>query len=393
MSATALQALAETALGLARTTTSGRIVLAQLHALVPGPLVPEALRPALAEAAARGAEPLRPREVERVLRQAWGAGPAEELDELDPEPHRVAPTEQVHRAVLDGAPVAVTVRRPGIAEVLRADLQALDALALPLAGALPRLDARAALAEVRERALDELDLEHRAQAQRALARAVGPDHPLLHVPAPVTRLCHDAVLVAAWADGTPVGALAGADAGTRTRAARALVRLHVGALRAGLLHADPRPDAAVLQADGRLAVVALGATRRVDPARADLGLAALRALADEEPGALGDALAELGWFAAGDGPEVLALAWYLLEEPLAGPAVLDADALLRAAERAAPRAEDVLALAGRAAPPAEDLLAGRTLGALALLLAPLAVALDWLEELHAALAHGLAPVA
>ncbi len=82
MSATALQALAETALGLARTTTSGRIVLAQLHALVPGPLVPAALRPAPAEAAARGAEPLRPREVERVLRQAWGTGPAEELERL-----------------------------------------------------------------------------------------------------------------------------------------------------------------------------------------------------------------------------------------------------------------------------------------------------------------------
>jgi predicted unusual protein kinase regulating ubiquinone biosynthesis (AarF/ABC1/UbiB family) len=393
VSAPALQSLAETALRLARTTTSGRIVLAQLHALVPGPLVPEPLRPALAEAAARGAEPLRPREVERVLAAAWETPPADVLDELEREPHRVGPTEQVHRAVHDGAPVAVTVRRPGIAELLRADLQALDALALPLAGALPRLDARAALAEVRERALDELDLEHRAQAQRTLARTVGSDHPLLHVPAPVTRLCHDAVLVAPWVDGTPVGALGGADSAARTAAARGLVRLHAGSLRSGLLHADPRPDAAVLQADGRLAVAAVGATRTVAPARADLGLAALRALADEDDAAFGEALARLRWLEAQDGGEALELAWELFEELLAGPAVLDTRALLRAAERAAPRTEELLGLVVRAAPAPEDLLAGRMLGALALLLAPLAVELDWPEELHAALVHGLAPAA
>jgi hypothetical protein len=174
--------------------------------------------------------------------------------------------------------------------------------------------------------------------------------------------------------------------------ARALVRLHVGSLRAGLLHADPRPDATVLRPDGRLAVVALGATRPVAPSRADLGLAALRALADEDAGALGHALARLGWLEASHGPEALELAWDLLERLLAGPAVLDVRAVAGAAERAAPRADDVLALAVLGAPPPEDLLAGRMLGALALLLAPLEAELDWLEELHAALVHGLAPV-
>lgn len=389
MSAAALQALAETALGLARSTTSGRLVLARLHGLVPAPLVPGALRPALAAAAEASREPVGPRAVERALRAAWGEAPGRVLDDLAREPAQVTPTAQLHRAALDGEPVAVWVQRPGLAELVRADLVALDALAVPLAAALPRLDARALLAEARERALDELDLEHQAQAQRTLARAVRDD-PELHVPVPLTRLCHDEVLVAPWVDGTPLAALAGAPAEERARLARALVRLHVGALRAGLAHADPHPERVLRTPDGRLALTDLGATRPVAAHRADLAVAALDALADEDGAALGRALAAFGWLPEELGTEALELAWELLEPLLAGPSVLDVAAVLEAGERAAGRAEAVARLAARAGLPAEDLLPARMLGALALVLAPLAAELDWLAELRAAAAEGLA---
>lgn len=87
------------------------------------------------------------------------------------------------------------VLRPGIADQVRQDLNLLETLIRPLGAAFPSLAPGVLLREVRERVLDELDLEHEASTQQ------------LHVPAPVSALCHERVLVSAWVDDTPVGAL------------------------------------------------------------------------------------------------------------------------------------------------------------------------------------------
>lgn len=391
MAADALDALLETALGLARSTTSGRIALAAAAETVPASLVLEPLRPVLlpafADAAARAREPLRPRVVERVLREAWDEPPGDVLDDLSDEPVAVTATSQVHRGVLDGAPVAVKVQRPGLAEVVRADLALLDTVVGPVRLVLPRLDVAGAVREIRARTLDELDLESEASAQRRTARALRGD-PELVVPEPVLRLCHPSVLVAAWIDGAPLGALAGAPPAEREAAARALVRFHVGSARRGLVHADPSPRHVLRTPDGRFAFLDFGATREVAPARVDLALVALDALADEDGEAFGAALAALGWLPASDGPLALELAWRALEPLLAGPAVLDVPALAAVQDRAFARVDDLLVLATRAALAPEDLLPARMLGTLALVLAPLAVELDWVEVLREAAAGG-----
>ena len=64
----------------------------------------------------------------------------------------------------------------------------------------PGMDAKAMIAEIRERLTDELDYEHEAQQHRAFART-WRGHPFIYVPAVVTELSTEHVLVSEWVDG------------------------------------------------------------------------------------------------------------------------------------------------------------------------------------------------
>ncbi|MBA2347748.1 MAG: hypothetical protein H0V81_05570, partial [Solirubrobacterales bacterium] len=274
----ALRSLADTGVKLARGTTSARLAVAGLRDLVdPATLPPEVRERAVTElekAHAQATRPMAFKEVEKALKDAWGEKPTSVLDALDEEPVACTPAAQVHRGVHDGAPVAVKVLRPGLAEAVRNDLNLLDALIRPIAGVFPSLQPGVLLREVRERILDELDLEHEASTQRTFARALRRSA-TLHVPAPLSDLCHERVLVSAWVDGTPVTELT--DPAQRRAAARALVAFHVGSARLGTVHADPHPGNALLMGDGRLAVLDFGAVRRVPAERVDEALVALAA--------------------------------------------------------------------------------------------------------------------
>src|SRR5437763_3881484 len=226
-----VDALAEAALKLARTAPSGRLGLARAADAIESEWLPGRWRARLAPelSAAREAMcvPLGARDIERALRSAWGGKPTDELDDLDPEPVAVTPIAQVHRGVLDGAPVAVKVLRPRIAPGVRQDLALLDALVRPLTDAFPATDARAVISELSERVLEELDLEHEAAVQRRFPRALR-DHPAFAVAQPHTRLAHENVLVTEWLEGTPF-----AQAPDPDGAAAQLVRFAIGATRFG----------------------------------------------------------------------------------------------------------------------------------------------------------------
>src|SRR3954452_14386266 len=118
---------------------------------------------------------------------------------------------QVYRAELhDGRRVAVKVQYPGVATAVRADLQNLGLLLRVAKRMAPGLDTKTVGSEIRERITEELDYEHEAQAQRAIARA-WRGHPFVVVPDVVTSLSRERVLVTEWADGTgfdPVRTLA-----------------------------------------------------------------------------------------------------------------------------------------------------------------------------------------
>jgi hypothetical protein len=372
---------------LAAGTTTARLALAALAETVDLEALPEEVRGAVAARLARvpAPEALPFDRVERVLRDAWGKGPAAVLDDLGLEPAAVTPGAVVHRGVLDGRDVAIKVRRPGLAEAVRSDLGLADAVA-PLLGALvPRVDAGAVAREVRERILDELDLEYEGSVQRSFARTLRR-HPDLHVPAVHGELTHEAVLVTDWVDGVAVGDLTGK--AERRRAAELLVRFHLGAARFGTVHANPHPRDALLAADGRLVVLDFGATRRVAPARVDLAAAALDALAAGEARGLGSALASLGWLPERDGARALALARDIFGPCLRGTATLDAAAVRRLARRVDARQRTLLALLPHAGVAPEDLWPLRMLGGLFALLARLGARADWLALARRALADG-----
>ncbi len=350
-------------LRLALSARSGRVLLARVALAIDLDWIPRPWGDTLAaelEAACRIAcEPLEFKQVERALRDAWGARPADELDALDREPIIVTPTAQVHRGVLDGVPVAVKLLRPGLASSVRQDLALLDGLRKPLHAAFPQLDAAAVLAEFRERILEELDLEHEASVQRRFHRELRRSARFV-VPAPVMGLCRPEVLVSEWIDGVALGAGDLAPAAAAAASAR-LLAFVLGSARSGVqtMYAAPHPDdVLVLDGGGRLAIRGFGLTRAVSAERIDAAAAMIDAFTANDPAAFGSALASLGWLPAGGTHGEIALE--LVRDVLgalggARAARLDGDAVVEARERLLARSDVLAELVVTGTLPAVDL--------------------------------------
>jgi predicted unusual protein kinase regulating ubiquinone biosynthesis (AarF/ABC1/UbiB family) len=374
----ALRTLLEASGGLIRRSSSGRVALARTAPVVPEDIVPAALAglPAqLAQARAAALVPLRFKDVERTLKGAWGQAPAAVLDDLDPEPLAVTPAAQVHRGVRDGTPVAVKVRRPGLAAAVRSDLALLDALTAPLRQVFRAMDAGAVLREARAMALDELDLEHEASTQRQVRRVLRGVEGLV-VPAPDLSISTEDVLVSELLDG-PTLADGGA-AADGAAVARVLVDAHVTAARAGVVLTDPRPAHVVLLLDGRVGLLGTGLAQPVDRERVADALEALAALRAGDQDAFSAILSErLRVLPQEDALKAYALAVTIAGHLLPDEALLDAASLATAAERALAHLGGGLELAAVVTPARGDLAAVRSVGQLSTLLSRLGAAADW----------------
>jgi hypothetical protein len=319
----ALRALGEAGWALAQRAPSGRIVLARAAAVFDfidyeAPI-----------------EPLDRTVVRRVARR---------LDELQPEPIAVRAAAQTHRGTADGEPVAVRILRPGLERAVRNDLALLDALAIPLAAALPRADGGALLRSVREQVLDDLDFEHEASMHRRVARVLR-DVDGLVVPRVHTDSCTEDVFVADLLDGRTLAD--GARPKDPVAAARVLVTAHATAARAGLVLLDPRPGHVVVLADGRIGLLGIGQARPVDRERSGRALDALTALRDKDEAAFTEATRD-----------VLGQGAYAVAQPALGP-------LVRGEARLDERAAAALRLIPQADPHPDDLWIARCAAQLA----------------------------
>jgi predicted unusual protein kinase regulating ubiquinone biosynthesis (AarF/ABC1/UbiB family) len=373
----AVRSLLEAGGTLVRRSSSGRVALGRAAALVPADVVPRAmarLPGELESALADAATPLSFKDVEKVLRGAWGKAPGKVLDALDREPLAVTAGAQVHRGERDGVAVAVKVLRPGLAAAVRNDLALLDVLAAPLRQVFGAMDAGAILREVRETALDELDLEHEASTQRQVRRILR-GVPGLTVPAPDLELSGEAVLVTALLAGPT---LAEAEPGDPADVARTLITAHVTAARAGLILTDPRPGHVVLLDAGGVGLLGTGLARPVDRARVTAGLEALVAWRAGDQDTFAAVVADrLGLLPPADAIKAYALSSVILGGMLNDEARLDGPALAAMADRAIEHVNAGLTLAATVTPHPHDLAVARSVGQLASVLSRLGATEDW----------------
>ncbi len=225
---------------------------------------------------------------------------------LDGAPTAAASIGQVHRGRWrdpDGTErdVAVKVQYPGAGEALMGDLRQIARVARSVAPVFPGIDIKPLVAELQDRAADELDYLLEAEAQTAYADAFR-DHPDIEVPAVVA--VGGEVIVTEWMD-SPHSLAHIIREGTqaeRDHYGELFVRfLFEGPHRTGMLHADPHPgNFRILPGPdgepGRLGVLDFGAIARLEGGTFPANMGRLMRVAlDADPESLVAVLREEGF--------------------------------------------------------------------------------------------------
>jgi predicted unusual protein kinase regulating ubiquinone biosynthesis (AarF/ABC1/UbiB family) len=197
--------------------------------------------------------------IHRILVNELGDDWRDRFAEFDDQPAAAASIGQVHKATWhDGRIVAVKVQYPGADKALISDLNQMERMGKMFASWIPGLDIKPLIAELKERAIEELDYLRESQHQRAFAAAFEGD-PDVVIPHVLAAAPH--VLITEWVDGTPLSAII-AD-GTQAQRDQAGLQyerfLLSGPGRAGLLHADPHPGNFRITPDGKFCVLDFGA--------------------------------------------------------------------------------------------------------------------------------------
>jgi len=235
--------------------------------------------------------------VSQVLEEEYEGEPLDSLfAEVEEEAFAAASIGQVHRGtLLDGRRVAIKIQYPGIAEAVEADLRNAGTIVRLARALAPGLDAKAIATEIRERVMEELDYEYEAQNQRSFARAYR-DHPFIYVPDVLTRLSRRRVLVTEFVDGLGFEEIKELDAEARSRFGEIVFRGSFGSIyHLQHFNADPHPGNYLLMADGRVAFLDFGMTKKLDREQIELEQRAIDAIVREDPEALREALHVLGF--------------------------------------------------------------------------------------------------
>ncbi len=224
--------------------------------------------------------------VRAVVESELGVRISKAFVEFEETPIGAASLAQVHRATLrDGRRVAVKVQRPGITEVIVADLNALASLA-GKADRVTDLGRRVHFAdwvhEFRKTLMAELDYRTEAEnLDRFNEHFAG--YPELFVPDPIWDLTRTRVLTMELVDGTKATDVSGL---RRTEQklgdlASALMRGYLDQVFVhGEIHADPHPGNLLVTNDGRLALLDLGMVAHVPPKQRERLLKLLFAAVD-----------------------------------------------------------------------------------------------------------------
>ena len=240
---------------------------------------------------------LRPQLVEDL-----GGEPEAVFARFDAEPLAAASIAQVHRAQLhDGTEVIVKIRRPGIADIIEADLRLLERMATVAETELPYLKPYRPRQLVRELARSlrrELDLASECRnAERVAANFV--EQPWIVVPHVHWAHTTERVNVQDFIDGVPGHDLRRLDAEgldrnlLARRGSQAVLKMIV---EDGIFHADPHPGNVFYLPGNRIAFIDFGMVGRLSHRRREELLSLLLGLVERNAQTVADVL--LDW--AGD---------------------------------------------------------------------------------------------
>jgi predicted unusual protein kinase regulating ubiquinone biosynthesis (AarF/ABC1/UbiB family) len=201
--------------------------------------------------------------VAKTFRQAFGKGPEDLFDSFEKSAVSGASIGQIHRAWLDGKPLAVKVQYPGVADSLKSDLRLVRPIAMRL------FDLKAAeldyyMDEVQERLLEETD--YRLELKRSIELSQASAHlPGLRFPEYHPEFSRQRILTMDWMDGEPLDRFADSctDLDTRNAVGQALwdfYHFQVHSLR--IFHADPHPGNFLVH-DGVLCVLDFGCVKAI----------------------------------------------------------------------------------------------------------------------------------
>ncbi len=205
------------------------------------------------------------KDMRKVAEQDLGAKLGDVFEVFDEEPVAAASIGQVYRArTQEGSDVAVKIQYPGVAEAVETDMRNMQMLVPFLRRMAPGMDAKALLAELRERIAEELDYEIEAANQRQVARAYR-GHPFVRIPKVDLGLSTRRVLVSEFVDGIAFDAIRRLGQEERDRFAEIAFRFFYGLLeRERIAAGDPHPGNYLLCPDGRVCFLDFGLIRRVD---------------------------------------------------------------------------------------------------------------------------------
>jgi ubiquinone biosynthesis protein len=232
------------------------------------------------------------------LREDLGDEPEAVFARFDVEPLAAASIAQVHRAALaDGTEVAVKIRRPGIVEIIEADLRLLERAATAAEGEWPQLRPYRPLQLVRQFGKSlrhELNLADECRNAERVARNLS-GMPEVLVPRVYWQWTKERINVQDFVAGIPGTDLERVRAeGLSThelarRGARAVLKMIV---EDGFFHADPHPGNVFYLPGNRIVFIDFGMVGRLTPRRRDELLRLLLGLVDRDPNAVADVLAQ-----------------------------------------------------------------------------------------------------
>ncbi len=227
-------------------------------------------------------------------------GPVEEVfDQFDTDPISGASLGQVHVAEHNGDQVAVKVRRPGVEELVEADLRAIQWF-LPLI--------RRFIDDSRAYSLDNLSEEFSATIRQEMdyERELGmlteirdnfADYDGIQIPNAIKPLSGPRVLTMEYRAGAKISDIEELDrlGIDRTALAERLQRIYLQMIiDDGVFHADPHPGNLAVDDDGTIIFYDFGMSGRVDSRTQETIIDFYIAVAEQDTDAILDALIEMG---------------------------------------------------------------------------------------------------